>query len=78
LSACELSGGVRLVKGCMRAASSSGMSLAGTARSSTGKIGAPVVRSSTNIIPVLVAWTTAGTCLPSRVSVTSAGGEALS
>ncbi len=75
---CGLSGGVRAVKGCVGAVSSFGMSLFGTGRSSTGNTGRPVSRSSTNSIPVLVACTTAGTAWPSRVTVASAGGEALS
>ena len=75
---CGLSGGVSAVKGWVPEACSPGMSLAGTGRSSTGKIGRPVSRSSTNSIPVFVACSTAGTAAPSCVSVTSAGGDALS
>jgi quinoprotein glucose dehydrogenase len=52
--------------------------LGGTARSSTGTIGRPVSRSSTNSMPVFVAWSTASTRFPSRRTVTSAGGDALS
>ncbi|PYP12551.1 MAG: hypothetical protein DMD56_03650 [Gemmatimonadetes bacterium] len=66
------------MKGWVRDASSPGMSLDGTGRSSTGKIGRPVSRSSTNSMPVFVACNTAGTLAPSCVIVTSAGGEALS
>jgi len=54
------------------------MSLAGTGRSSTGKIGWPVSRLRTNSMPDFVAWMTAGVGAPPRVTVTSAGGDALS
>ena len=60
--------------GCVGHACSPGTVLAGTRRSSTGKIGAPVPRLSTNIIPVLVVWITAGCPL----TVASSGGDALS
>ena len=49
-----------------------------TGRSSTGKMGFPVSRSSTNSIPVFVACSTASTARPFRRTVTSAGGDALS
>src|SRR5690349_5907027 len=47
------SGGVTVVNGWVGLARSPGTLLAGTGRSSTGKTGFPVVRSSTYIIPVL-------------------------
>ena len=75
---CGLSGGVTVVNGCVRDGLFRRIVLAGTARSSTGKIGSPVSASSTNSIPFLVACSTAGTRVPSRDSVTSAGGDALS
>jgi hypothetical protein len=67
-----------VVNGWVGDACSVGMSLGGTARSSMGKIGAPVSRLSTYSIPFLFAWSTAGTRAPSLVIVTSAGGDALS
>jgi hypothetical protein len=54
------------------------MSLAGTARSSTGKIGAPVSPFRTKSIPDFVACSTIGTRAPSLVTETNAGGDALS
>ena len=75
---CGLSGAITAVNGSVADACSPGMSLAGTGRSSTGKIGRPVSRSSTNSMPVLVACSTAGSIAASWVTVTSAGGDALS
>src|SRR5687768_11375917 len=72
------SGGVVAVNGWVGAATSPGTLLAGTARSSTGNSGRPLVRSNTNIIPDLVVWTTAGIRAPFCVTAVSAGGEALS
>jgi hypothetical protein len=69
---------VTAVNGCVADVSSPATVLRGTARSSTENSGVPVSRSSTNSIPVLVAWRTAGTALPSLMTVVSAGGEALS
>src|SRR6266581_4171507 len=69
-------GGVTAVKGCVRDATSPGTVLGGTGRSSTGKIGVPVVRSSTYSIPDFPVWMTAGILAPFRVTVTSAGGAA--
>ena len=63
--------------GC-RALHARGTLLAGTGRSSTGKIGAPVMRSSTYSMPDFPVWMTAGMLVPLRRTVTSAGGEALS
>jgi CRISPR/Cas system CMR subunit Cmr4 (Cas7 group RAMP superfamily) len=54
------------------------MVLAGTGRSATGQIGAPVSRCSTKSIPVFVATSTAGSSRPSRRTVASTGGLALS
>src|SRR5437868_7861173 len=71
--ACGLNGGSD-ENGCVGHARSPGTVLAGTGRSSTGKIGAPVSRLSTNIIPVLVVWITAGW----PFTVASNGGDALS
>jgi hypothetical protein len=75
---CGLSGGVTAVNGWVRDASSNGIVLAGTARSSTAKIGRPVSPLSTKSMPSLFACSTAGTRLPSLESVTNAGGDALS
>ena len=61
--------------GCVGEVTSPGMSLLGTARSSTGNSGAPVSRSSTNNCAVLVPCSTAAR--PSG-NVISAGGDALS
>jgi hypothetical protein len=66
------------LKGCVGEATSPGTVLRGTGRSSTGKIGSPVSRSSTKSCPVFVACSTAGTSRPSTRTSTSAGGEALS
>jgi glucose dehydrogenase len=44
-----------------------------TGRSSTGKRGWPVARSSTNTKPLLLTWATAATSRPSRRTVTSEG-----
>ena len=72
------SGGVTVVNGCVGDAISPGTLLGGTGRSSTGNTGVPVVRSSTYSIPDLPVWITAGMPAPLRVTVTSAGGAALS
>src|SRR5947208_14041453 len=47
-------------KGCVGHACSPGTWLAGTGLSVTGTSGCPPVRSSTDHMPVLVAWITAG------------------
>ena len=61
--------------GCVGELCSPGTSVWGTARSSTGKSGAPVRRFSTNTWPILVLMTTAG--VPS-FHVTSVGCAATS
>src|SRR6266478_3294361 len=66
-------GGVATVKGCVGDATSPGTLLAGTGRSSTGKIGVPVVRSRMYSIPDLPVWMTAGILAPSCVTVTHDG-----
>ena len=58
-SVCGTSGGF-VVNGCVGAASSPGISLFGTGRSSTGINGLPVARSSTNRFPIFVDCSTAG------------------
>ena len=63
----------RTGNGCVGQASSPTTVLRGTARSSTGNRGAPVSRCRRKRWPILVATTTAGRALPSRVTVTSVG-----
>ena len=69
---------MRAVNGWVGDAISPGTVLRGTGRSSTGNTGFPVVRSSTKSMPDLPVWMTAGIRAPSFVTVTSAGGAALS
>ncbi len=70
---CRTSGGGRVGIGCVGDAASPGTVLAGTGRSSTGKRGWPVTRSSTNTNPLLLTWATAATSRPSLRTVTSVG-----
>ena len=74
--ACRAKGGGLVGKGCVGHDCSPGTSDFGTGRSSTGQIGWPVRRSSTNRNPCLVGWITTSTFLPSCFTVRSLGRRA--
>ena len=73
----DASAGV-VVNGCVGALRSPGTLDAGTERSTTSFTGAPVSRSSTNNVPILVGCTTAAMATPSRSNSTNTGCDARS
>src|SRR4029077_1335574 len=61
--------------GCIVAATSPSTVLGGPRRYSIGKSGAPLARSNRNTKPCLVVCATASMLCPSRLTVTSVGGD---